>query len=287
MSYETHFHLREQPFSNAPDNRFFYSSQRHSEAMLRLMHAIRTRKGLAILEGAIGSGKTTLARKLLDELEGPEYEAALLVVLHGAITQEWLIRRIAIQMGVPSIPDGKVEIITALYNRLMDLYQQGKKPVVLIDEAQMLASKDLMEEIRGLLNLEVEDGKLVTFILFGLPELNQVLALDEPLRQRVAVRYRLRPFDRDLTKIYIEHRLKVAGGEEALFTDEALTEIWKRSCGVPRVINTICDNALFEAYLRKQSSVSADLAREVAVNLDLIGPMAVGCPEEGEEASGS
>lgn len=284
MSYESYFRLREQPFSNAPDNRFFYSSQRHSEAMLRLMHAIRTRKGLAILEGGIGSGKTTLARKLLDELEGPEYEAALLVVLHGAISQEWLIRRIASQLGVAATPDGKVEIITALYHRLMELYQQGKKAVVLIDEAQMLSSKDLMEEIRGLLNLEVEDGKLVTFVLFGLPDLNQVLALDEPLRQRVAVRYRLRSFDRELTKIYIEHRLKIAGGTEMLFSDEAVTEVQHRSCGVPRIINTICDNALFEAYMRKLPSVSAELVAEVARDLDLIQPGSGRQGEEGEAA---
>jgi type II secretory pathway predicted ATPase ExeA len=284
VSYESYFRLREQPFSNAPDNRFFYSSQRHSEAMLRLMHAIRTRKGLAILEGGIGSGKTTLARKLLDELEGPEYEAALLVVLHGAISQEWLIRRIASQLGVAATPDGKVEIITALYHRLMELYQQGKKAVVLIDEAQMLSSKDLMEEIRGLLNLEVEDGKLVTFVLFGLPDLNQVLALDEPLRQRVAVRYRLRSFDRELTKIYIEHRLKIAGGTEMLFSDEAVTEVQHRSCGVPRIINTICDNALFEAYMRKLPSVSAELVAEVARDLDLIQPGSGRQGEEGEAA---
>lgn len=270
MSYESYFDLREQPFSNSPDSRFFYAGQQHSEAMLRLMHAAKTMKGLAVLEGDIGTGKTTLARKLLDELEGKEYESALLVIVHSAITADWLLRKISIQMGVPDdIPGGKVEVISALYKRLMEIYQQGRRAVVLVDEAQMLASKDLMEEFRGLLNLEVDEGKLVTFILFGLPELNQVLALDEPLRQRIAMKYKLLPLDAERTAAYILHRLKVAGGKASLFTQEALQTVWKYSRGVPRLINVLCDNALLETYLRKQERVEQAIVEELAKDLDL------------------
>src|SRR5437588_12121819 len=151
-------------------------------------------KGLGILVGDIGAGKTTLARRLLDSLPETEYEAALLVIIHSGVTASWLLKRIALQLGVDAPSEDKLTLLGQLYQRLLQSYEQGKKAVVLIDEAQMLATRELMEEFRGLLNLEVPERKLISFVFFGLPEIEQNLALDPPLRQRVALRYKLEPF---------------------------------------------------------------------------------------------
>src|SRR5512137_2611096 len=181
---------------------------------MRLTHAVSNMKGLAVLVGDIGAGKTTLARRMLDSLPEEEYEAALLVIIHSGITAGWLLRRIALQLGVESPAEEKLALLSQLYQRLVKIYEQGRKAVVLIDEAQMLSSRELMEEFRGLLNLELPTHKLVTFVFFGLPSLDQTLALDEPLRQRVALRYRLSAMGPDTTAAYIRHRLVVAGGGE-------------------------------------------------------------------------
>jgi len=140
----------------------------------------------------------------------------------------------------------------------------NKKAVVLIDEAQMLCKKELMEELRGLLNIESESKKLITFILFGLPELEDVLKMDEPLAHRVALKYRLEPFTEESTRAYIEHRLKLAGAYRSLFEPETYPLIHKYSRGNPRRINIICDNCLFESFLLKLEKVTKKVVEMVA-----------------------
>jgi type II secretory pathway predicted ATPase ExeA len=270
MSYEEFFQLREQPFSNAPDARYYFNSSQHNEALLRLEHAARSNVGLAVLVGDIGAGKTTLARHLLDALDEREFESALLVVVHSAVTAEWLLRKIAAQLGVEEIPEGKIEIVAAIYHRLLAIKEEGRKAVVLIDEAQMLQSRELMEEFRGLLNLELPAHKLVTFIFFGLQSLDQTLALDEPLRQRVALRYRLSAMGLDSTAAYIRHRLQVAGcGDREVFLPDAISLIHRYARGIPRLINVICDNCLFEAYLIRKDRIDAAVVEGVAGDLGL------------------
>lgn len=269
MDYMEFYKLKEQPFTNAVDNRFYYNSIQHSEALLRLKYSASTRKGLALLVGDIGTGKTTLARRVLDELNEDEYEAALLVIIHSSVTTEWLLRKMAMQLGVQNPKEEKVELLSQLYHRLMELHESGKKVVVLIDEAQMLKGKETMEEFRGLLNMEVTEGKLVTFIFFALPEIDNNLSLDEPLKQRIAVRCTLRSFQEETTKEYIRHRLHVAGGDSALFTDNALSAIHNYSKGIPRLINTICDNSLLEGFLVKRNVVDEDIINNVAQDLGL------------------
>jgi type II secretory pathway predicted ATPase ExeA len=269
MSYEDFFKLKEQPFSNTPDSRFYFESQEHQQAMLRLMHAATTMKGMALLVGDIGAGKTTLARKLLDNLDEKEFESALLVIVHSSITPEWLLRKIAAQMGVKEIPEGKIELLSALYRRLMEINELGRKAVVLVDEAQMLQTRELMEEFRGLLNLEMPGRKLITFIFFALPIIDQYLSLDEPLKQRVAVRYRLESMNANATSAYINHRLRIAGCDRELFTPGAINLIHQYSRGIPRLINVLCDNALFEAFLIKEKTIKDALVSNVAEDLGL------------------
>ena len=269
MDYLEYYGLKEQPFTNSINNRFYYNSTQHGEALLRLKYAVSTMKGLAVLLGGTGTGKTTLARRMLDELNEDEYESALLVIIHSSITAEWLLKKIAMQLGVDEIPEDKVNLLSKVYHRLIEIHEAGKKAVVIIDEAQMLNSREIMEEFRGLLNLEVPGGKLVSFVFFGLPELDDVLSLDEPLKQRVAVKFRLKSFMPATTEEYVRHRLHIAGCDNEIFAREALDSIHLFSRGIPRLINTICDNSMLEGFLTKRSVIGKDIVEEVACDFGL------------------
>jgi type II secretory pathway predicted ATPase ExeA len=287
-TYLDYFELAQEPFSNAPVSRFYYNSAQHSQALTRLMHAVSYMKGLSILIGDIGAGKTTLARRMIDSLPESEYEAALLVIIHSGITANWLLRRIALQLGVENPAQEKLALLSQLYQRLLQIYESGKKAVVLIDEAQMLETRELMEEFRGLLNLEVPERKLISFVFFGLPEIEKNLKLDPPLAQRVALRYKLEPFTAESTEAYIKHRLRLAGSPRLPFTLEALMAVHQRSGGTPRVINSICDNALFEAFLAREQTVSDKLIHRIADNLGLQGSALLdGQQKHGSAASSS
>ena len=265
MSYEQYFKLKEHPFSNAPDIRFWYDSGEHSEAMVRIMHAIDTRKGLTVMIGDIGTGKTLLARRLLETLEDDEktYEASLLVVVHSEVTADWLLKKIAQQLGVEKPAEKKGDVLNQLFERLMEIHEEGRKPVVIIDEANMLRKKEIYEEFRGLLNLEVPGNKLIGIVLLGMPELEEYLKLDPPLMQRVALKFKLRSLTESSTREYIKHRLAVAGCKKDLFEPAAYKAIYRYAKGIPRMINTICDNALLEAYIAKKDVVDKELMEEV------------------------
>jgi type II secretory pathway predicted ATPase ExeA len=283
VNYLDFYELGQEPFSNAPVSRFYYGSVQHAQALMRLTHCVSNMKGLAVLVGDIGAGKTTLARRMLDSLPEAEYEAALLVIIHSGITAQWLLKRIALQLGVESPADEKLALLSQLYQRLVRIYEQGKKAVVLIDEAQMLASREIMEEFRGLLNLEVPERKLLSFVFFGLPELEQNLKLDPPLAQRVALRYRLESLTDDATDAYVRHRLRLAGAPRVPFTPEAVAAVHRFARGTPRVINTLCDNALFEGFLAKAREIDDRLVERIARDLGL-EPAAQ--PPEARPASG-
>ncbi len=269
MSYLEFYELSQEPFSNAPVSRFYYDSAQHAQALVRLTRAVSGMKGLALLVGDIGAGKTTLARRMLDSLPESEYEAALLVIIHSGITANWLLRRIALQLGIDSPAEEKLALLSQLYERLLEIHEERRKAVVLIDEAQMLASREIMEEFRGLLNLEVPGEKLVSFVFFGLPEIEENLKLDPPLAQRVAVRCRLEPLGAGATEAYIRHRLALAGAPRVPFTSEAIREVHRFSRGTPRLINTLCDNALFEGFVAGSRDVDEHVVERVARDLAL------------------
>ncbi len=270
MSYLEHYGLEREPFSNAPDARFYYNSDQHSEALLRLMYAVDSNKGLAVLVGGVGTGKTTLARRMLDNLPESRYESSLLVMVHSGITPEWILTRIALQLGVVDPAGDRLKLLKQLYTRLLEIEDEGRRAVVLIDEAQMLQTRELMEEFRGLLNLEIPGKKLLNIVFFGLPEVEDCLALDEPLAQRVAVKYKLKSMTIDTTTSYIKHRLQIAGASHVLFESEVIPLIHRYAGGVPRLINTISDNCLFEAYLCKMKKVDSRIAHSVAGDLGLL-----------------
>ncbi|MBN1962573.1 MAG: AAA family ATPase [Deltaproteobacteria bacterium] len=269
MDYLEYFGLTAEPFSHAPVSRFYYASKQHTDALKRLMFATQTMKGLAILIGDIGHGKTTLARRLLDALPSSQFEAAMLVIVHAGVTATWLLKHIAKQLGVIEPPDDKLTILSQLYLRLVEIHNNGKHAIVIIDEAQMLATRELMEEFRGLLNLEVTEQKLISFVFFGLPEVERNLRLDPPLAQRVALRYHLRPLSVEETVAYVQHRLKLAGAKDELLPKDAVTAIHKHTKGIPRLINTLCDNVLLELFFQKLAVASVEIVDSSAENLQL------------------
>ena len=241
MNYLSFFELKQEPFANAPVSHFYFGSQQHGRALLRLMHAIEGMKGLAVLIGDIGAGKTATARRLLESLPEDQYEAALLVMVQSGVSPQWLLTKIAYQLGVTQPSDDKTRLLGQLYRRLYAIHESGRKAVVLVDEAQMLDTRELMAEVRGLLNMEIPDQKLLTILFFGLPQLEENLKLDPPLYQRIAVRCQLAPLGSEATEAYIKHRLKLAGATRMLYTQEAVQAIHRASSGIPRLINTICD----------------------------------------------
>lgn len=270
MGYAEYFHLEREPFSNAPNDKFYFNSEQHNQALLRLMYAVDSNKGLAVLIGGVGTGKTTLARRMLDNLTVDKYESSLLVMIHSGITPEWILSRIALQLGVKNPDTDPLKILKQLYERLLQIHNEGRKAVVLIDEAQMLQSRELMEEFRGLLNLEIPGKKLLNVVFFGLSDLEQTMRLDAPLAQRVAVKYTLKPLSVDASHRYIAHRLSVAGCDEKIpFGSSVIDQIHAFAGGVPRLINTLADNAMFETYLRRERVVSDDIVESVAVDLGL------------------
>ncbi|MFA5517273.1 MAG: AAA family ATPase [Desulfuromonadales bacterium] len=270
MSYSEYFGLARDPFTNAPDARFYYNSAQHSQALVRLMYAVDSNRGLAVLVGGVGTGKTTLARRMLDNLPEDQYESSLLVMVHSGVTPEWILTRIAMQLGVDNPAGDRLTILKQLYERLLQIEASGRKAVVLIDEAQMLYSRELMEEFRGLLNLEIPGKKLLNIVFFGLTEVEDCLRLDEPLAQRVAVKCHLHSLTTETTGAYIKHRLQVAGASRMLFSEDSIPAIHRYTGGVPRLINTVCDNCLFETFLRKMDGVTPQVVQSVAGDLGLL-----------------
>jgi len=271
MSYEAFYELKEQPFSNAPDSRFFFESEQHAEAMVRLMHAIDTMKGLTVMLGDSGTGKTLLAWKVNERLfaEPAKYVAALMVIVHSEITPDWFLRKIATQFDIEKPGDDKKTLITQLFERLQQIHDQGKKAVVLVDEANMLTNKAIFEEMRGLLNFEEPGKKLLSIVLIGLPDLEKNMAVDPPLVQRIAVRFNLKYLTMPSTGSYIRHRMRIAGASRDIFTEDAMVEVFQFSKGIPRLINTICDNALLEGFLTRKTSLTGEIVRTVAQDLGL------------------
>ncbi len=266
--YQEYFGLEVMPFNNTPDTHFFFPTEKHQEALSRLIYAISERKGFVMISGEIGAGKSTLCRMLLSQLPG-EVKTALITQTHLDASQ--LVRAIAEDFGLDPGGRSHYEILELINLWLIEQLAAGCTPVLIIDEAQNL-SPEVLEEIRMITNLETEQEKLLQLILLGQPELRDKLKLPQlrQLRQRIAVQFHLEPLTRQETFEYIEHRLRIANPTMPLhFRRNAMAEVFRYTGGVPRLINTICDHALLVAFTREVRQVTAKMIRESAVDMDL------------------
>ena len=264
VMYTTHFGLTEAPFSMTPDPRYLYMSERHREALAHLLYGVGEGGGFVQLTGEVGTGKTTLCRCLLEQLP-PRVDVAL--ILNPRLTDIELLAAVCDELRI-SYPAGTTSgklFVDALYRHLLDAHAQGRRTVLIVDEAQDLAT-DVLEQIRLLTNLETPTQKLLQIILIGQPELIRLLDKEElrQLAQRVTARYHLLAFSEDDTRAYIVHRIQIAGQKKKIFTDAAMRSVHGAARGIPRLINAICDRALLGAYTQDQRRVMAATVRRAA-----------------------
>jgi type II secretory pathway predicted ATPase ExeA len=270
VGYQEFYGLKYEPFTNHPDPKFYFNSPQHALAREYLIHAARGTRGLAVLLGEIGTGKTTLSRKILSELYSlGSYQVGLIVLTHSEFQPGWLFTRIANLIGVRDLGSSTTEIVSRISQRLHEIYRRNEKTVIIIDEANKLRSQEVLEEIRGLLNLEIADTRLISFILSGLPDLEHFLVSNRALYQRIAVKVKLKPMSGDTIRSYISHRLKVAGASRDVFTPRAVDLICRYSDGRPRLINITSDNALLEGYVQQKQVIDESVVERVVTNLGL------------------
>jgi general secretion pathway protein A len=278
--YEEYYGFAEKPFSLTPDPRFLYRSESHANAFDLLHYAVRRREGFVVITGDIGTGKTTLCRALLEQIDRQTLTA---LVLDPFLSEEDLLKRILLDFGVISREDvkggslegvTKHELIDTLYDFLLGLVPLNRSAVLIIDEAQNLPLQ-ILEQIRILSNLETDKEKLLQIILVGQLNLQAVLRLPRmrQLDQRVSIRYELQPLDQEAAGAYVAHRLTVAGGSQSVaFTARALEEVHRFSGGIPRIINLICDRALLAGFSAHARRITPEMVSDAAQSLEVRPP---------------
>jgi general secretion pathway protein A len=263
--YKSFYKLRRNPFEITPDPSFLFPTARHKEALAALYYGVRRHKGFVVLTGEVGTGKTLLVRWLLQLLKGTN--VAYAYVFNSRLSSFEFLQFIAGDLGLETKAKTKSDLLLDFGRYLIGRHQQDLTTVLVVDEAHHL-SAEVLEEIRLLTNLETSQGKLLQILLIGQPELDDKLDLVElrQLKQRIALRARLEALDRQETGGYVERRLQMAGATlpTTLFPSETIAEIYRYSRGIPRLINTICENALISGYARQLPSIPVDIVTEVA-----------------------
>jgi general secretion pathway protein A len=270
--YSAFFKLERKPFGMTPDPAFLFLTDQHREALAGLTYAIVERKGFAALSGTAGAGKTTLLSWVLEKLPPEQVQSS--VIINPTLTRDEFLEAAMLDFGIQDIPASKANRLWVLQKFLTEGKRNDKISVLVIDEAHKLSS-DLLEEIRLLGNFEASDQKLLQVILIGQPELDDVLNRPDlwQFKQRISVRMALKPLSFDEVQRYVQHRWKVAGGSVPTpFTADALASLARWSSGIPRLINSICDNALILAFADTAQHVTSSHIDEAAKVLRLSGP---------------
>jgi len=252
--------LREKPFAITADPSFLYLSKKHREALSHMVYGIRERKGFIEITGEIGTGKTTLCKVLLRQLDATTKTA---LILHSNLSELQLLQAIVQDFGLNPMRNDRLAFFNQLNQFLLEQTSLGHNVVLVIDEAQNLSLR-LLEQIRQLSNLETDKDKLIQIVLVGQPQLREKLAQPalEQLRQRIGVRYHIMPLDFDEVRTYIEHRLHVAGSNGTLeWTLDGLEEVYRHSKGIPRLINLIGDRSLLACYVLQVKRVDREIVR--------------------------
>lgn len=271
MHYEDYWGLKLPPFENVPDPKFYFPSPKHEEGLARLVYAIQGRKGAAMLTGEIGCGKTTLSRRLLTYLTRGRYDTAL--IANPSLEATDFVAEILNQFGLSQNSTTKVDMLNMLNEHLLGNGKRGIDTVLVIDEAQAMKDDTVFEELRLLLNFQLNDRFLLTLILIGQPELNERIAALQQFWQRIAIRFHLPAFDLQETTNYIEFRLETAGSEKRrIFSAEAIEAVFRTSGGIPRRINTVSDLCLLTGYLERTAQIDEGLVDRVVAEFHLGDP---------------
>ncbi len=241
LAYEQHWGLQTHPFENVPDPRFYVPSVKHETARQRMVYGIQARKGAIMLTGEIGSGKTLLSRALILNLPGSKYDVALLA--NPSLPEKQFLGEILYQFGLP-VGGAKAVQLRRFNEHMLTNAQRGLDTVLVIDEAQAVLEDRIFDEVRLLMNYQMNDRFLLTLVLLGQPELRERVAGIPQLMQRIAVRYHLERFTVEETQVYIQGRLAAAGCSRMLFTPDAVDAIHRHTGGVCRLINALCDLCL-------------------------------------------
>jgi general secretion pathway protein A len=270
--YNAYFGFSENPFNISPDPEFLYRSPQHEEALANLIYGVRSRKGFIVLTGEVGTGKTTMLECLRDYLDSQRIEFAF--IFNSRLTPDQFFEMMAFDFDLKCDRKSKPEVLVALNSLLIQQAERGRTTVLIVDEAHNL-DWEVLEEIRLLGNLENRQGKLLQIILAGQPELDRKLDASNlrQLKQRIVLRCSLNPLSRDEVAAYIETRLARAGmPDQRVFPPDLLDEVYKRSRGIPRLINLLCDNLLVTAFAMEQRSANVEMLNEVCQDLRLEWP---------------
>jgi general secretion pathway protein A len=265
--YTQFYNLERKPFEITPDPRFLYTSVQHKEALANLLYGVKERKGLMVLTGEVGTGKTLLIRSLLQMLDANTHTA---FVFNPRLELEDFFNVVASEFRLRGDLSTKGRFLKRLNSFLLRAAENRKPAVLIVDEAQTL-SLPILEEIRLLMNLETSSQKLLQVILAGQPELHKIINFNcmRQFKQRIGLRCHLSPLSKDETAQYIERRLQVAGHRgERIFTDGAIRRIHQYANGIPRIINVVCDNALLTGYALEKKRIDPPVIQEVIGDLD-------------------
>jgi general secretion pathway protein A len=277
--HEDYYGFSEKPFNLTPDPKYLYKSQSHAGAFELLQYAIRRREGFVVVTGEIGTGKTTLCRAVLENLDRKTFAA---LILNPFLSEEDLLRAILQDFGVVSRDEikrgrlhgvSKQELIDTLNEFLLSLLPLGAGALVIIDEAQNLPLQ-VLEQIRILSNLETDKEKLLQIVLVGQQNLRELLRSPElrQLDQRISIRFELEPLDPEETAAYVAHRLAIAGGGAVRFAPSALELVHRSTSGIPRLINLLCDRALLGGYSARTARITPEIVASAAAALEFDAP---------------
>ena len=266
--YESFFSLKEKPFALTSNPHFLFLSKRHRDAMAGLLYGIRERLGFIEITGEVGTGKTTLCRALLNQLDENTKTA---FIFNSNMSELQLMETIIEDLGIKTDKRGRNALFSELNRFLIQQLSSNNNVVLIIDEAQNLSMK-LLEQIRMLSNLEAENEKLLQIVLVGQPELRDKLASPalRQLRQRISVRCRIEPLNKEEVGQYVAHRLTRAGanGNGPFFDEDAFTEIYRYSSGTPRLVNAVCDKALLLGFVTEQKNITVEMIKKSILEIE-------------------
>jgi len=264
--YEEYWGLKEKPFQNTPDPRFVYLSEQHLEAAALLIYAIKENKGAAMLTGEYGCGKTVISRLIFEILPRNIFDFA--IVTNPQLNATEMLREICFQFSIKtSSSPNKNELLEALTDRFYSNLHGGKHTIIIVDEAQTILDPLTFEEVRLLLNVQLNDRFLTTLLLFGQTQLQEKIKNFRQINQRIVLKYHIDELGKVDTEKYVNYRLHVAGARRKIFTYEALRLIWESSGGIPRVINAIADWCLLLGYSRLNERIDEQTAIKASTDL--------------------